>query len=155
MSRAIVEEAFRQAVEVALREWGGVECGLRGAAWGGVAPFEGVAARLPLTGSGPGFLALLLPPAQAAELTARGLRGAAPASGEWCADFIGETANVIAGQAKTLLYGTPAHFTFGTPAVAEGPGGLAVSADQEWVWLTFDSDIGPFAMQVALPGLGA
>ncbi|MGL4553360.1 MAG: chemotaxis protein CheX [Gemmataceae bacterium] len=153
MSRAAVEEAFRQAVEVSLREWGGVECGLRGAGWDGAAPLDGVAAVLPLTTTGPGFLALVLPAAQAAALTARGLRGAAPASGEWCADFLGETANVIAGQAKTLLVGTPAHYTFGTPAVAEGVGGLAAGPGQDGMWMTFESEIGPFAVRVVLPAL--
>lgn len=153
MSRDLVQEAFRQAVEMSLREWGSVECGPRCVSWDEVTPLDGVTARLSMTSTGPGFMALVLPTAQAAELTARGLKGAAPPSGEWCADFVGETANVIAGQAKTLLAGTPAHFIFGTPKVSETIADLSAGPGQVGFWMTFDSEIGPFALRVVVPAV--
>ena len=59
------------------------------------------------------------------------------------------TANVIAGQAKALLAGTPYHFAFSTPSVMTG-------ADRE-IWprpgseclvIAFDSDVGEVVLRL-------
>lgn len=154
MSSAIVEEAFRAAAEVAFREWGGVEIVLRDVAWPErLPPFGDVTARLPLTAGSPGLLALRLPVATAEALTGRVLERVGEAvTGEWCADCLGETANVLAGQAKTMLYGTSSHFLIGTPSVETGPGQeVTPGPGQACLSLTYDSEVGPFVVQVCLP----
>jgi chemotaxis protein CheX len=69
-------------------------------------------------------------------------------------DCLGEIANVVAGQAKALLAGTPYHFTFSTPTVVAGGGheGGATPGGGYLVVL-FGSDVGDFALQLGLgPG---
>ena len=60
-------------------------------------------------------------------------------------DLAGEFANVIAGQAKTMLQGTPYHYHLSTPATGRTApaGGGAV--------LSFGTDAGAFALRVELP----
>src|SRR5262249_58456639 len=58
--------------------------------------------------------------------TAAGLAGRVFAEVALCPDeetvrdCMGELVNVVAGQAKTLLFGTPYHFTLSTPTVVAG-----------------------------------
>ena len=61
-------------------------------------------------------------------------------------DCAGELVNVVCGQAKTLLRGTPYHFTLSTPRIADGaPDVLNAQI------IAFASDAGPFALHVHLP----
>ena len=56
-------------------------------------------------------------------------RLADPAAAEpLVADCIAELANLVAGRAKALVYGTPAHFLLGTPSLAPPPPGLYLVA---------------------------
>jgi CheY-specific phosphatase CheX len=58
-------------------------------------------------------------------------------------------ANVIAGQAKSLLAGTEYHFVFATPTVVEGrPAGMGPS---DWL-AEFASDVGNFTFHMCLNG---
>jgi chemotaxis protein CheX len=141
-------EPFATAVAVALRELAGVEAVPRGSA--GVADGPFVSATLRLTAaSGDGGLTLIFPEATASALARRILAGVVddpdPAM---VRDCMGEVANVVAGQAKTLLYGTPDHFTFSPPAVAVGP--AVVPAAPRWA-MAFDSEAGGFALYADLP----
>ncbi|VTR95770.1 : CheX [Gemmata massiliana] len=63
-------------------------------------------------------------------------------------DCLGEIVNVVAGQAKTLLFGTPIHFVLGTPTVVTG---APMLAPPERVLVTFASEFGEFALHVRLP----
>jgi chemotaxis protein CheX len=64
-------------------------------------------------------------------------------------DCLGELGNVIAGQAKALLAGTPHHFTFATPTLVTGAGQeVGVRAGQGCFVLAFHSDVGAFALQL-------
>jgi chemotaxis protein CheX len=67
-------------------------------------------------------------------------------------DTAGEFANVIAGQAKTMLKGTPYHYALSIPAVSREP---IVSAEFEGergqLLLLFDTEEGGFVLQVILP----
>src|SRR5262249_12958799 len=53
-------------------------------------------------------------------------------------DCMGEFVNVVAGQAKTLLFGTPYHFTLSTPTVVSGAAGEVPGAG--CLDMTFTSD---------------
>jgi CheY-specific phosphatase CheX len=62
-------------------------------------------------------------------------------------DCIGEVANIIAGQAKTLLYGTPLHFNFSPPIQDD----FEPPSEAEALQLTFGSDAGGFTLTVHPP----
>ena len=85
----------------------------------------------------------------ALELTSRVLQEVGDsADGGIVRDCAGELANVIAGQAKTLLFGTPYHFTFSLPSI------LTVNSTERntgrWV-IAFASDVGGFALHFHFP----
>jgi chemotaxis protein CheX len=66
-------------------------------------------------------------------------------------DCMGELANVIAGQAKTLLAETPYQLVLATPSIVSGAG-LAVGSplDIGSLVVVFGSDAGDFALQICL-----
>lgn len=139
---------FAEAVVVALREMAAVAAGPCDS-WGG-APGE-LAAVVPVaTAAGPGFVALHFSATGANELARRVLAAAGLGDGDDATlnDCLGEVANVVAGQAKTLLHGTPYHFTLATPSVVSG--GAAPEGDETLV-LTFDSEVGRFTLRAHLP----
>jgi chemotaxis protein CheX len=63
-------------------------------------------------------------------------------------DCMGEIANVVAGQAKALLAGTPYHFLFSSPTVTLGSHALALSENMSSLVIAFESDLGGLALQV-------
>jgi chemotaxis protein CheX len=66
-------------------------------------------------------------------------------------DCMGELANVIAGQAKTLLAESPYQLLLGTPSVLSGAGvEIGPPPDIGGLIVIFDSDAGDFALQVCL-----
>jgi chemotaxis protein CheX len=66
-------------------------------------------------------------------------------------DCIGEIANVIAGQAKTLLAGTPYRLTFSLPEVVVGKHLLSHPEwSRECLVIAFRSDLGEFSLGLAL-----
>jgi CheY-specific phosphatase CheX len=69
-----------------------------------------------------------------------------PLSPDLLDDTAGEFSNVIAGQVKTMLKGTPYHFHLSTPRIGTG-----VPASGEWLVLPFDIDAGTFTVHVQLP----
>ena len=80
-----------------------------------------VSATIRLVRTLPGTLTLILTEESAARLAARYLPIGTALTTEIINDVVGEFANVIAGQAKTILKGTPFHFMLSTPAVARAP----------------------------------
>ena len=140
---------FTEAVAATLREMAGVEAVVRGVsrAADGDIP-AGVTAAIRLNADVPGWLALSLPAGTAAVLAGRVFAeaGLKPDAG-MVADCVAELVNVVAGQAKTLTFGTPGHFTLTTPEVL-GPG--AVAPPGRWV-VNFGSDAGAFALHVCPP----
>jgi CheY-specific phosphatase CheX len=79
-----------------------------------------VSATIPLRRAVPGRLTLILSATTALELAARylpDLPDPTELTDELIDDVVGEFANVIAGQAKTILKGTPYHFTLSSPVV--------------------------------------
>jgi len=141
-------EAFSEAVPFALREMAGVEAVVRDS--GPATTADGsadLAATVRLTTAvSEGRFTLSLPAATAAEMARRVLTGTTDdVSADLVRDCAGEVANVVAGQAKALLVGSPCHFALSTPTVrAGGP------ADPEAGWvIRFESDAGPFAVHLS------
>jgi chemotaxis protein CheX len=66
-------------------------------------------------------------------------------------DCMGEITNVIAGQAKALLKGTPYHFTFSAPVVVAAADFNPSAASLGALVLTFDSAVGGCALQLCMP----
>lgn len=64
------------------------------------------------------------------------------------ADCMGEIANIVAGQAKALLHGTPNHFVFSTPMVTLGPDNKMFKDGMTSLVIVFDSEQGVFALQL-------
>ena len=63
-------------------------------------------------------------------------------------DCMGEIANVLAGQAKALLAGTPYHFIFSTPHVSTSEHGIKLRENMDSLVIAFDSDLGGLALQL-------
>lgn len=76
-----------------------------------------VSAAVRLVRDVPGKMTLLFTSETAMRLAARYLPEGTALIEDIIDDVSGEFANVIAGQAKTILKGTPYHFTMSTPAV--------------------------------------
>lgn len=146
MNPTIPDELFAaltEAVTTALRELAAAECAAID-----LAPAADLFAVLPVTtASGEGVFVLALPEATAFALARRILAesGIEP-DATVVRDCVGEVVNVVCGQAKTLLSGTPYHFFLSTPQVADS----APAVEGAFV-LAFGSDAGPFALHVHLP----
>jgi CheY-specific phosphatase CheX len=111
-----------------------------------------ISAVIELTSAVEGAMALCFPQSTALSLARRILAeiGQEP-DAELVADCMGEIANVVVGQAKALLAGSPYWFTFSPPRVIAGAGHDAGSpADREGLVVVFDSDAGEFALLLAL-----
>lgn len=135
------------AVWVALRDLAGTEAELRDARE--TAESDLCAVLAVRTAAGDGYFVLSAAEPVARELALRVLGDACPDPDAGVVrDCLGEVVNVIAGQAKTLLHGTPFHFTLGTPTVTDGAPELAAGS----LRLAFAGDLGEFALHVALPG---
>jgi chemotaxis protein CheX len=137
--------AFAEAVAVSLREMAGVEAGPRDSSDSRANLF----AVLPVTTTaGGGYLALALPEVTTAALAKRILAVAVTVpDAAAIRDCAGEIVNVVAGQAKTLLRGTPYHFTLSTPRVEAS----APAHDEDAYVIAFGSEVGAFELHVRLP----
>jgi chemotaxis protein CheX len=146
-------EAFAESVPPALREMAGVEAVVgesRPAARGDALGDLSATVRL-TAADGESRLVLCFPERTAAELARRILAGTTDAvTPDLIADCMGEVANVVAGQAKALLFGTASHFTLSTPVVRTG---LTDAVDGGWV-IRFGSDAGEFALHLCPPREG-
>lgn len=137
--------AFGVAVESTLREMAGVEAARRDTVTAGPADVS-AAMRLDLGG---GWWAVLCFPAKTAAAIARRVlagTGGEPDEG-MIRDCVAEVLNVVTGQAKTLLYGTPYHFTFTTPTA---PPTNLVAGEA----VGFESECGPFTLRLCPAGGG-
>jgi CheY-specific phosphatase CheX len=144
-------EAFAAAVPFALREMAEVEAVVRDVRPADAAddsPEISAVIRLNTAG-GVGRLVLGFPWSTAVALTRRVLAGAGdPAAPDMVWDCMGEVANVVAGQAKALLFDRPSHFTLSPPTVATGE----PPDDRTGGWVIwFVSDAGEFTARVVPP----
>jgi chemotaxis protein CheX len=144
-----LSEAFAVAVPPALREMAGVEAfASKSRRTAGDALADLSATVRLTTATGDWRLIMTFPPPTAAELARRILAETTdPVTPDMIADCMGEVANVVAGQAKALLFGTAFHFTLSTPTVVTG---LVEGTDGRRV-IPFDSDVGEFALHLCPP----
>lgn len=112
---------------------------------------EVVLASIQLQRQIPGTMTLVLTSKAALQLAARYLPDGVQLTEELINDVAGEFANVIAGQAKTILKGTPYHFSMSTPVVtrAESPAQMPHVTDARYVQLKA-IDLGPVLLLVDL-----
>jgi len=151
--RERVLEPFLEAVRVTLREWAGTEAVVRSVYRRTThRTFGDVSAVLGLRSATEGALALSFPERTAACLAERILGGVAEErDADMVGDCLGEIANVVAGQAKALLLGTPYHFVLRTPTVVRGAGhAIGPAGATDCLVAAFDGDAGAFALQVLL-----
>jgi len=113
---------------------------------------EAVLAAIQLLRHVPGTMTLVLTTTAASQLAARYLPPDTHLSEELIDDVAGEFANVIAGQAKTILKGTPYHFSMSTPEVtrAVSPADLTQIADASCITL-LTTELGRVLLVVDLP----
>ena len=110
-----------------------------------------VAAVLGLQSATEGFLVLGFPQQTAAALSRRILAGVTEEVEEsLIQDCVGEIANVVAGQAKAMLAGTPYRFTFSLPEVVIGAKELRPQQCLDCLVIVFSSDMGEFVLQLFL-----
>lgn len=115
---AEVIDAFTSAAMTALQELARIEAFSEpGQSIAEIAPGPAVSATIRLLRHVPGTMTLVMMTDVAAQLAARYLPEGTGLSEEMIDDVAGEFANVIAGQAKTILKGTSYHFTMSTPVV--------------------------------------
>ncbi len=148
---------FSTAVAVTFQEWAGTEMAQQSVRRATLPETVGEMAAVIAFESGlSGFLALHTSRATATALAQRTFAevGEDPEAPLVC-DWLGEAANIVAGQAKALLAGTPYHFTFSPPRVGVAPG-LDLPARQggEVLAFVFGSDVGDVTLQVCLDRAG-
>ena len=88
-----------------------------------------VSATVALRRQVPGTMLLVVDVDTASQLAARYLPEGTVLTKEIVDDVVGEFSNVIAGQAKTMLKGTPYHFTLSPPVVVRATGLVATHGD--------------------------
>lgn len=111
-------------------------------------PVDWVTAAIGLRRAAEGRLVVAFPRPVLVALTERYLGDGTPLTPELVDDAAGEFANVIAGQAKTMLHGTPYHYALSTPKV--GTQGDPAGSELEFLALPFHTDAGGFTVLVAL-----
>jgi CheY-specific phosphatase CheX len=114
-----VLEAFASAAMIALQELARCEA-VRGDQDANPlkVPDQALIAVIRLQRNVPGTLTLIVPEEVAFQLAQSYLPAGAHLTCEIIDDVVGEFANVTAGQAKTILKGTPYHFALSLPAVS-------------------------------------
>jgi chemotaxis protein CheX len=114
--------------------------------------FGDISAVLGLTAEAGEVLVLSFPAPTATALAGRILAEVTPApDDDLVRDCMGEVANVIAGQAKTLLAETPYQLLLATPSILSGAGlEIGSRPGAEGLVVVFGSDAGEFALQVCM-----
>jgi chemotaxis protein CheX len=145
-------EPFITATRSALGEMAGTEVVVRTVYQKALRHTLGdIAAVLGLQAATEGFLVLGFPRRTAADLAGRILAGVTQEVDEnLIRDCVGEIANVVAGQAKAILAGTPYRFTFSLPEVVVGAKELRPSPSLVCLVVAFSSDLGEFDLQLFL-----
>jgi CheY-specific phosphatase CheX len=116
---AEVADAFQSAAITVLQELTQIEAFPEqiSSTVGDMPSGEVVLAAIRLLRQTPGTMTLVLSSDTASQLAARYLPDGTQLTHEMIDDVAGEFANVIAGQAKTILKGTTYHYTLSTPVV--------------------------------------
>jgi chemotaxis protein CheX len=146
-------KSFVTATVVAIAEMAGTEVVVREVYQKRLdSPCGDISARVRITSVAEGMFVLGFPQRTAAAIAERVLANVREEiNGTLVCDCVGEIANVIAGQAKTLLAGTRHQMTFSLPQVTVGN---APSSQPEHgrncVLIKFCSDLGEFTIRLVL-----
>ncbi len=142
---------FLQAAEGMLRDWGGTEIVLRETSTASFPrAFGDLAATMALRSADGGRLVVSFPAETATRLAARIVgQPVEQLESNLVHDCVAELANLIAGHAKVLLANTPYGFDLATPVTVPATE-LTVEDEREWRIAAFESDLGPFVLQVSL-----
>jgi chemotaxis protein CheX len=146
-------EPFIVATHTALSEMAGTEVMVRTIAQTTFAyPLGAISAVIGLRSTTEGSLVLSFPEPTAAALARRVLAGVTEELDEnLVRDCVGETLNVIAGQAKALLAETPYRFAFSMPTDLVGASPeLRPKPGLNCLVIAFSSELGEFALQLVL-----
>jgi chemotaxis protein CheX len=110
-----------------------------------------IAGVLGLRSATEGFLVLSFPNRTATAIAGRILAGVTQEVDEnLVRDCVGEITNVVAGQAKAMLAGTPYHFAFSMPRVVGAGHELRPLPSLDCLVVAFSSAHGDFALQLFL-----
>jgi chemotaxis protein CheX len=153
---ARILEPFISAARMTLLEMAGTELAIRSLyRLRSPRTLADLSATIGVMADGRGVLILSFPAPTARALAVRVLAEAVPEpDDELVRDCIAELANVVAGQAKTLLAGTPFHLVLSTPSVQSHAGlGVGTCPGTDGLVVIFGSEAGDFAMQVCLERL--
>jgi CheY-specific phosphatase CheX len=146
-----VSEAFQSAAITALQELTQIEA-FPDLSAAECMSGEVVLAAIRLLRPVPGTMTLVLTAETASQLAARYLPQGTQLSDEMIDDVAGEFANVIAGQAKTILKGTSYHFTMTPPKVAREAESSRLTGTLPGVLATsLASELGRVVVLVDLP----
>jgi len=143
-------EPFITATRTALGAMANTEVGVRSVCQISSLPaLSDISIAIRLTAATEGWLVLSFPERTAAILSSRILTGVtADVDQQLLGDCIAEIGNVVAGQAKTLLAGTPYHFAFSLPRVIVGANDFAHLAGFNCLVVAFDCNAGDFALRL-------
>jgi chemotaxis protein CheX len=146
---ALVRDAFISGTQAALSEMASAEAAVVSTEPATTAQVvDSISAVVELNSVALGRFILSLPRGTAAALAERILAGVEDViDDELTRDCVGELANVIAGQAKTILAGTPSHFNFSLPRVY-GPGSSEPTAGPSGTCqlVRFGTELGVFTL---------
>jgi CheY-specific phosphatase CheX len=144
-----VIDAFTSSAVTALQELAQLEAiSTNSSAIGMTFAGDAVVAVVQLLRHEPGVMTLVLLTDTARRIAAAYLPAGTELTDEIINDVAGELANVIAGLAKTILKGTPYHFTLSIPVVSRSAGcgqssGVAITLAVETTLLLLLVDLGP------------
>lgn len=145
---------FIAATQTALGEMAGTEVAVR-AMYRSTridAPAD-IRVALKLASASTQLMILAFPEATATSLAWRMLAGTNDAIDDpLIRDCAGETANVIAGQAKALLAETPRRFTFSVPEIVADTDRLEAPSGMAFLVVTFTTELGPFTLVLGQTG---
>jgi chemotaxis protein CheX len=149
--RSHLLEPFIEATRAALAEMAATDVVVRGITRADRFQAQGdVLAVVQLASTTDGYLALGFPRRTATGLAERVFAGVLQTvDEELLCDCMGEIANVIAGQAKTLLAATPYQFTFTLPRVTVGYGPDPwPHTGRDWLVAVLGTELGEIAIQL-------
>jgi chemotaxis protein CheX len=143
-------EPFITATRTALGEMATTEVAVRAVCQISSHPAPGdISVAIRLTSATEAWLVLSFPERTAAILSSRILTGVTEnVDHQLLRDCVAEIGNVVAGQAKALLAGTPFHFAFSLPRVIVGINDFGHLAGFNCLLVAFDCNAGDFALRL-------
>jgi len=148
---AEIIDAFVAATATAFQELCGTEVSVHEASAEAQDLRFDVVANMFLRHDPPGQLTLAFPLSVLEKLTRRYSGDSVSLTPDLLDDAAGEFLNVIAGQAKTMLKESPAHYLLSIPSVHRPSGDRSSPLESNAIAWRFDCDCGSFVLKACLP----